>query len=239
MSRLLAAVLGRTDHFRAWVTSAVTTVLAVAVVVSVPSLTSSFSSGDWRGSVTTVVIIYPVYCALYVTWGIMSYVSKDADRLREIGVQEQRASTRWWNRIAGMSGTANITITAAITAVVVTVIIAQTPEFRGQSAYLVLGLLTVASSWVLVVYSFAQSYMRIAAQDGKETAIRFPFSEDPQFGDYVTLAVLVSTMAATVSAEFTSRAGWRLVRANVVVAFSFNSVIIAMMVSLLFGGLGS
>jgi hypothetical protein len=33
-----------------------------------------------------------------------------------------------------------------------------------------------------------------------------------------------------------SPAAWRLVRVNVLVAFGFNSVIVAMMVSLLFGG---
>ncbi|WP_282856162.1 hypothetical protein [Pseudoclavibacter helvolus] len=47
----------------------------------------------------------------------------------------------------------------------------------------------------------------------------------------------MSTMAATASAEITSRRGWRVARTNVVLAFSFNSVIVAMMVSVLFGGL--
>jgi len=56
-------------------------------------------------------------------------------------------------------------------------------------------------------------------------------------GDDVTFAVLISTMAATTSADITSRIAWRAVRTNVVIAFVFNSVIIAMMVSLLFGGL--
>jgi uncharacterized membrane protein len=40
-----------------------------------------------------------------------------------------------------------------------------------------------------------------------------------------------------VPAEITSRRAWRIVRANVIIAFVFNSVIIAMMVSLVFGGL--
>ena len=44
-------------------------------------------------------------------------------------------------------------------------------------------------------------------------------------------------MAATVSATIRSRKAWTLVRVNVLFAFAFNSVIVAMMVSLLFGGL--
>ncbi len=44
-------------------------------------------------------------------------------------------------------------------------------------------------------------------------------------------------MAAAVSATFTSRRAWTLVRVNVLFAFAFDSVIMAMMVSLLLGGL--
>jgi uncharacterized membrane protein len=95
----------------------------------------------------------------------------------------------------------------------------------------------VASSWALMVFSFAQSYMRLDAGAHTAAHIRFPFPGAARFGDYVTLAVLLSTMAATVSADITSRRAWRSVRTNVVIAFVFNSVIIAMMVSFFFGGL--
>lgn len=61
---------------------------------------------------------------------------------------------------------------------------------------------------------------------------------DPRFTDYLTLAILLSAMAATVSAQIRSREAWGVVRAHVVLAFTFNSVVVAMMVSLLFGGLG-
>ncbi|PPG99768.1 hypothetical protein C5C33_17735 [Rathayibacter sp. AY1H3] len=73
----------------------------------------------------------------------------------------------------------------------------------------------------------------------RRSQVRFAFEEAPHLSDYATLALLLSTMAATVSAEIRSREGWRLVRANVVIAFAFDSVIIAMTVSLLFGGLAA
>ncbi|WP_424465343.1 DUF1345 domain-containing protein [Pseudoclavibacter helvolus] len=74
-------------------------------------------------------------------------------------------------------------------------------------------------------------------RSSQRAEIVFPFPDAPRFGDYLTLAALMSTMAATVSAEITSRRGWRIARSNVVLAFAFNSVIVAMMVSVLFGGL--
>jgi len=90
-----------------------------------------------------------------------------------------------------------------------------------------------------MVYAFAQAYLYLATEPTDVAHLQFAHAEEPRFGDYVTLAVLVSTMAATVSAQLTSRAAWRLVRVNVVIAFAFNSVIIAMVVSLLFAGLTS
>ena len=42
---------------------------------------------------------------------------------------------------------------------------------------------------------------------------------------------------SAISADVPTRAVWRLVRRNVLVAFAFNSVVVAMVVSLLFGGL--
>ena len=44
-------------------------------------------------------------------------------------------------------------------------------------------------------------------------------------------------MAFAAPAEVTSRQMWRKLRNHVLLAFIFNTVIVAMMVSLLFGGL--
>lgn len=92
-----------------------------------------------------------------------------------------------------------------------------------------------------MVYAFALQYLRLDAgrrADGERHLV-VDVEGDPQFGDYLTLAVLLSAMAATVSGHLRSRAAWTLARTHVLLAFAFNSVVVAMMVSLLFGGLGS
>ncbi len=102
--------------------------------------------------------------------------------------------------------------------------------------HVALGLLCVASSWALMVYAFALEFLRVNAADDR-VHIDLETGDDMLFGDYLTLAVLLSTMAATVSASIRSREAWMLVRTNVLFAFVFNSVIVAMVVSLLLGGL--
>ena len=119
-----------------------------------------------------------------------------------------------------------------------TLIVAQSPVYREDWLYIVLGLATVASSWALMVYSFALEYLRLELAAGDdEPHVVLGVQGSPQFTDFLTFAVLLSTMAATVSADVRSRKAWTLVRVNVLFAFAFNSVIVAMMVSLLFGGL--
>ena len=185
----------------------------------------------------TYSVFWPQYTAIYVGWSARVYSRLDPASLRWATVEDGRVEKHLVPRLLGLTGATNTTISAAILAVIVTISIAQQPEFRSEGVYVGLALLTVASSWVLLVFSFAQSYMRLGSGDEPGAHFRFQFPETPRFGDYVTLAVLLSTMAATVSADVTSRQAWRTIRANVAIAFVFNSVIIAMMVSLLFGGL--
>ncbi|WP_285136507.1 hypothetical protein [Microbacterium sp. lyk4-40-TSB-66] len=93
----------------------------------------------------------------------------------------------------------------------------------------------MASPFRVAARTLALEYLRLSVSDGDHIALEV--SERPVFADFLTFAVLVSAMAATVSARVTSRRAWTLVRLNVLFAFAFNSVIVAMMVSLLFGGL--
>ncbi len=158
--------------------------------------------------------------------------------MSSIARREAQNLTRWWTKAFGYGGASNWTLTGALAAVLLTIVIAQNDTFRSDLLFIILGLLSVACSWALMVYSFALEYLRLAItpNDG-HPQIDLTVEGDPRFTDYLTLAVLLSTMAATVSATISSREAWRLVRINVLFAFAFNSVIVAMMVSLLFGGL--
>lgn len=228
----------KSAFFRAIVSSMLAVIVAVAVQVVLLAVVHVDVDDTYRLMVTSYVIAWPLYTALYVGWGLRVYSRLDRDPalLRSLSVDDDQGEQRPLQRILGATGATNITISAALVAMVVTVVIAQRPEFRSEPVYIALALLTVASSWVLMVFSYAQSYMRLGVVAEKDAHMRFAFPDPARFTDYVTLAVLMSVMAATVSAEFTSRRAWRVARTNVIIAFVFNSVIIAMMVSLLFGG---
>lgn len=227
----------RTDAFRSWMSGAISLVVTAVAAVALAGLTDFRITDSWDAVVVTYIISWPVYGGTYVVWSLWAYGRLGSGELERHSRREQRTRGRWFRRLGGGVDTANTTVTAAIVAVAVTLVIAQREQFREEPVYVALALLTVATSWVLMVFSFAQAYLRLALLSS-ERHIVIPYAERTRLSDFVVLAVFMSTMAATVSASFSSRRAWRLGATNVIIAFTFNSVIIAMMVSLLFGGLG-
>jgi uncharacterized membrane protein len=231
----VSRAVGKTDLFRVCVSSVVSAIAAVLTVLILQATGQSAGDTLTQMGISGYVVGWPVYTAVYVGWGALVYSRLDRAALRRVTAADSEEEHRPLPRLLGLTGTTNTTVSAAIVAVVVTVAIAQRPEFRGNFTYSLMALVTVGSSWILVVFAYAQSYLRLGTAELAH--FRFHFPETPRFSDYFTLALLVSTMAPSVSANPTSRTAWTVVRSNVVVAFVFNSVIIAMMVSLLFGGL--
>lgn len=183
------------------------------------------------------VVAWPVFVAVYLIWTHRTYARFTPEALRESALKESQALSRGGARTRGSGGASNWALIGAIVAVAITIVVAQNPAFRGEWLFVLLGLSTVAGSWALMVYSFALEYLRVVSASGTdEPCISLEIREPPRFSDYLTLAILLSTMAATVSATIRSRRAWTLVRINVLFAFTFNTVIVAMMVSLLFGG---
>lgn len=204
-----------------------------------------FTGGDssTRDIPAVLIVFYlftwPAFVTMYLVWTHIVYAGQGTRRLNAAARNETVKLRRWWVKVFGYGGASSWTLTGALAAVLLTIVVAQNPTFRGDWVFVVLGLLTVAGSWALMVYSFSLEYLRLAVTNGEDglSHIEMSVEGEPRFTDYLTLAVLLSTMAATVSATIRSRQAWTLVRVNVIFAFAFNSVIVAMMVSLLFGGL--
>lgn len=207
----------RSDLFRLNVASLAAAVVAVASALCWFRFLTSPEAEESLPGVTVPVICFllvywPVYVALYLTWSWRVYSSLDS---------------------AGLQST------AATVAVLVTIIIALTPGVRGNTAVIILILVTVVASWAMMVHGFALDYMRATlTQAPDETPhLEFRSTREPTFSDFVTVAVMVSTMGVGSPAEVNTTAMWRRMRMNTVLAYFFNTVIVAMMVSLVFGGI--
>ena len=94
-------------------------------------------------------------------------------------------------------------------------------------------ILVVAASWTVTVVAYAVHYARLDAHVG---GLVFPGEGDRVFADYLYLAVQVQTTFSTSDVSLTTTTARRLVTGHTVVSFAFNTVIIAMLITVLFLG---
>lgn len=93
-------------------------------------------------------------------------------------------------------------------------------------------LTTTAGAWTTVTYAFALRYFRLHAAGER---IEFDIDEDPRFLDFVSMAVMVSSVGAMSAGTPRTRAGLSTVRSHTALAFVFNAFVVAMVVSLVAG----
>ncbi|MDY6054405.1 DUF1345 domain-containing protein [Micrococcus sp.] len=164
-------------------------------------------------------------------------------RTRSRGPRESVNPVGWRALLLGESSTLGTTVTFSVMAMLVVVASMWMPEVRGIPAMRFLAVVTVLACWTSIVLAQALRYARLAAHhdpqapraEGESAAppLRFRGSDAPVFSDYVSLSLTLSTMMGAQDVEFSGRSARTAVREHAVVAFLFNSMIIAALASLL------
>ncbi|RBP62001.1 uncharacterized protein DUF1345 [Brevibacterium sanguinis] len=193
--------------------------------------------GDVGGSLIGMFLLaWPLYGGIYLLWTHLGLRELDETELivhSRWVVARRRA---WWIRMFGNGGAVSWAMVAAFVAVLLNIVVASSGPVENSPLAACLGLLDVVVSWAVMVYSFALEFMRLDLGGGGSAHARhldFDMREPRSFGDYLTFSVLSSTMTAALPGKAITAAGWRLVRSNVIVAFAFNSVVVATLVSMI------
>ena len=222
--------------------------LAMAIIVPLWSVdiidhTSASAQGvptQWNdllhaAEAAVLMIAWITFAGFYLGMTHIAFSHLPHSALHTVAARQYQRKISLLDQLKGAFTAEQLTIGAAGMAALFSILIAQSGEFRNSAPMIVLGLLTVACAWGLKVTSFALQYMRMHAVG---EPIDFPLDEQPVFSDYITLAVLTSTLHGH-NVEFRSSRGWKVQRRHTMLAFGFNTIILAMTISLLFGGLGS
>ena len=128
------------------------------------------------------------------------------------------------------SGVRSWAVTAALLALVAVVVVLVVPALRGNPLVLGSSLLVVVTSWSMVVYAFAVAYLRLDADTG---GLDFPGGDAPVWSDYVYLAVQVNATFSSSDVDVSTPAARKLVTTHTLLAFVFNTIIVALLVSAL------
>ena len=104
-----------------------------------------------------------------------------------------------------------------------------------------LGFATVAASWFVVQLIFAMHYAHeyYSAPDNDPSGLRrglaFPGDDSPDYWDFVHFAVVIGVASQTADIAFTSKTLRRIGTVHGVIAFSFNTVVLALTINLIAG----
>jgi uncharacterized membrane protein len=125
-------------------------------------------------------------------------------------------------------------VIASLTAIVVELQSAAAGADRGLHVGFVF--LTVAISWLFVHTSFAKHYAHEYFGPADEGGIRkgliFPGDEPPDFGDFFHFALVIGVAAQTADIQIAAKPIRRVVTLHGVLAFVFNTVVLALTLSL-------
>ncbi len=101
---------------------------------------------------------------------------------------------------------------------------------------------TVAASWFLVQLMFALHYAHeyYAPDDGKdgdgiEAGLSFPGDDKPDYWDFLHFAIIIGVANQTADVSFKSKPLRRMGTVHGVIAFTFNTVVLALTINLLAG----
>ncbi|MBB4689500.1 DUF1345 domain-containing protein [Amycolatopsis jiangsuensis] len=181
------------------------------------------------GPVVKVLAVWDVYSLCYLGLVWLAFRGRDHASLRAVALEPggRRATTRWF-----VSRPEQVSQSAAGAALLATVLAMPQARTLGTAPGLVLAvcILAVFCSWLVLQAGFVIAYVNLHAREG---GLDFPGDEEPVAIDFLYFAVSVGTTFGTTDVTVTHRRMRRHVLVHGVLAFFFNTLILAAALTIL------
>jgi len=170
------------------------------------------------------IVLYLVLCAILIKRSTQDDV-RDQARLQDEG--------QWVILV--------LVIVAAIASLVAIVAqLAAASAMSGTLRYLHIGLalFTIVASWAFTHMMFGLHYAHeyyLALARGEPVALLFPGDDAPDYRDFLYFAYIIGTSAQTADINISSRAMRRVCLMHCVLAFFFNTTVLALTINIAAG----
>lgn len=198
---------------------------SMATAVTVTALLMSCTGWRWTSSVLTGwncgALLY-----LGLIWRMMLQASHAQMQARAQAEDESQGTILLLTLLAGLM---------CLAAIVADLASVKTLAGSGKLAGIGLALLTIASSWLFTHTIFALHYAHlfyVARAHGQPEGLVFPGEERPDYLDFAYFAFIIGTSAQTADVSFSSRAMRRTGLMHCMVAFVFNTTLLALMINM-------
>jgi uncharacterized membrane protein len=181
--------------------------------------------------VTRLIVSWNVGAGLYLLLAARMMFWSSHERMRRRALQQDEG------RIIIIA----LVVLAAIMclgAIVAELAVAKDMHAGSRTAHIALAALTILSSWAFTQVMFALHYAHdyyAAEARGNPGGLDFPGGHAPDYGDFLYFACVIGTSGQTADVSFTTRTMRRTGLVHSVLAFFFNTTLVALTINIASG----
>jgi uncharacterized membrane protein len=183
---------------------------------------------------TRLILAWDAVCVTFLAAMLTSMVKHSPTEIRAQAAIDDEGR-------GAILGLVLIAAAASVWAVGAELSLAKEAHGALKVARIVLAFGTVVASWLMMQMIFAlhyaHEYYGVDEVDGVRDAqgIDFKGREPPDYWDFIYFAVVIGVACATADADFTSKGLRRVGTVHSLVAFAFNTIIVALTINLTAG----
>lgn len=199
--------------------------MALGVVISL------LLPGAWSDHVLTRGLIgwnTGAICYLVLAWAMMARSSTEKMRWRARVEDEGRYT---------ILIVVSVTTVAVLVAIAAQLVLARETHGVTKLAHVALCALTIITTWLFTQTMFALHYAHehFSHHHNESPAFEFPGSDEPDYFDFMYVACIVGTSGQTADVSFSSRRSRRVGLMHCVLAFFFNTTLLALTINMAAG----
>lgn len=192
-----------------------------------------FGLDEWTSDVgfliCSILAGWILLSTIYIVLTFVAFARPDGETLAH-WLRESTPRTRFARLIHSGSTSTIWTTHGSLIAVLAALVLSLIPDLRGVPVVMICAVMGIAATWLLNATSFAVHYAR---KDANERGLAFPNDIVPTFADYFYFSIQVSTGYSSSDVTTLTKTMRRAITAHTMLAFTFNTVIIAILVSIL------
>lgn len=213
----------------------------IQFITSRPRLFFSFFVGALTFLLLPSWLAVHTVTRLIIGWdvAVILYLILAAQMIKSTSHQKMRQRAKRQNE--GQYVLLTMVVIAAIVSLVAIVLeLGVVKELTGsiRKAHIALAIITILSSWAFTQMMFALHYAHsfYSALDAKQDGgLLFPSQPTPDYIDFLYFACIIGTSAQTADVSFTTRAMRKIGLIHSVLAFFFNTSLLALMINMASG----
>ena len=177
---------------------------------------------------TRLLVAWDCATGLYLILALLMMAGSNIHRIRHRAARQDEGQFV-------ILGLTTVTALVSLAGIVAELATAKTLKGPGEWKHIALAGLTVLPSWTFTHLMFAIHYAHEyygGPEDRPTKGLEFPGHDEPDYWDFVYYSFVIGTACATADVNLTSKIMRRITTVHCIIAFFFNTTILALTVNI-------